>query len=344
LNGAGETARKPSTHLIQACAESYIKVLKSFTEKAPDTWEKAERWVLHRMTPMLIKQDVIYLHQITADHLESWRTDWEEDYGIESAFTKQKVTGILSSFFLYGMRKKWLTWNPCTDLEKIKPGKTKPRWFSLDQWKVLLNSAAVVYTTKAGRSLEQAAVTRARVCAFINLSIGCGPRIGDAATMRKDSLRRRSDGKWILHFFAQKPQAWCTVPVEEWLAEELQSLPLEANTHKDFFWTGSGTAETAAKDWHAKLKPVFEHAALTENNEPEHCNPHMFRHSFAVLNLEAGVGLEHVSRAMGHASVKITERVYAHWCKGREDILCENFETSWKRRAHLDSASALYVN
>ncbi len=150
---------------------------------------------------------------------------------------------------------------------------------------VLLASAIADYTPMLGRSPEQVEISRSRMHAFINLSRWSGARIGDVAVLRKDSLKRRSDGVWVLDFFAIKPRKRCIVPVPDALAQELLAVSPEVNTHKDhFFWAGSGTAETAAKDWHAKLSVVFKHAGWVENGKPKHCNPHMFRHSFAVLS------------------------------------------------------------
>lgn len=41
--------------------------------------------------------------------------------------------------------------------------------------------------------------------------------------------------------------------------------------------------------------------------------PHAFRHGFAMLFLNAGMGMSAVSTAMGHSSVKVTEDTYARW-------------------------------
>jgi integrase len=45
-------------------------------------------------------------------------------------------------------------------------------------------------------------------------------------------------------------------------------------------------------------------------------HPHLFRHGFAMNYLNFGAELKGVSTMMGHSSVKITERHYAHWIDG----------------------------
>jgi integrase len=49
----------------------------------------------------------------------------------------------------------------------------------------------------------------------------------------------------------------------------------------------------------------------------------MFRDTFAVELLLAGVPMDQVSLLLGQSSVKITERHYAPFCKARQQQLAE---------------------
>jgi integrase/recombinase XerD len=55
----------------------------------------------------------------------------------------------------------------------------------------------------------------------------------------------------------------------------------------------------------------------------------MFRDTFAVEMLLAGVPLEQVSTLLGHKSVKITEKHYAPWVKARQEQLAANVRKAW---------------
>ena len=55
----------------------------------------------------------------------------------------------------------------------------------------------------------------------------------------------------------------------------------------------------------------------------------MFRDTFAVELLLAGVPIDQVSLLLGHSSVKITERHYAPFCKARQEQLTAAVKLAW---------------
>jgi integrase len=50
---------------------------------------------------------------------------------------------------------------------------------------------------------------------------------------------------------------------------------------------------------------------------------HDLRHTFAILALEAGEGLDSVSRALGHTSVATTADIYGHWTPAMQERLAD---------------------
>jgi len=56
----------------------------------------------------------------------------------------------------------------------------------------------------------------------------------------------------------------------------------------------------------------------------------MFRDTFAVEMLLAGLPLEQVSILLGHKSVKITEKHFAPWVKARQELLAANVRKAWQ--------------
>ena len=56
----------------------------------------------------------------------------------------------------------------------------------------------------------------------------------------------------------------------------------------------------------------------------------MFRDTFAIELLLAGVPIDQVSILLGHKSVKITEKHYAPWVKARQDQLEKSVRAAWR--------------
>ncbi|MFN2418872.1 MAG: tyrosine-type recombinase/integrase [Candidatus Limnocylindria bacterium] len=53
---------------------------------------------------------------------------------------------------------------------------------------------------------------------------------------------------------------------------------------------------------------------------------HDLRHTFATLALEAGEGLDAVSRALGHTSVATTADIYGHWTPVMQERLARRMD------------------
>lgn len=55
----------------------------------------------------------------------------------------------------------------------------------------------------------------------------------------------------------------------------------------------------------------------------------MFRDTFAVELLLAGVPIDQVSVLLGHRSVKMTEKHYLPWVKARQEQLMVSVQRAW---------------
>jgi integrase/recombinase XerD len=59
-------------------------------------------------------------------------------------------------------------------------------------------------------------------------------------------------------------------------------------------------------------------------------HPHQLRDTAAVEWLKAGIPLEEVSKLLGHASIRTTEKHYSPWVKSRQDRLDDLVMGTWK--------------
>jgi integrase/recombinase XerD len=72
---------------------------------------------------------------------------------------------------------------------------------------------------------------------------------------------------------------------------------------------------------------------MKPDEKKKRCHPHMFRHTFAVEMLLAGVPIDQVSLLLGHSSVKTTERSYIPFVKARQIQLQKSVRAAWKTDA-----------
>jgi integrase/recombinase XerD len=104
------------------------------------------------------------------------------------------------------------------------------------------------------------------------------------------------------------------VPLPAFVIAKLRALPVLQG--KYLFCHGSEHLVSATDTWQSRLRQVFEVAGI-ENGES-----HRFRHTFAhdLLTRTPSVPLGLVSRFLGHASIKTTERHHSHFLEDRIQV------------------------
>jgi integrase/recombinase XerD len=142
-----------------------------------------------------------------------------------------------------------------------------------------------------------------------------GLRIGDVVSLRKSHLVGNT-----LILRAGKTDGEVFVPVPKNVVEALADM----NPGSDyFFWSGSGILKSSVADWQRSLARVFRIAGVKGN-------AHKFRHTFAARLLESGVSTEMVAELLAHRDIRITQRHYSKWTKGRQEIMAAEIEKAWK--------------
>jgi integrase len=66
----------------------------------------------------------------------------------------------------------------------------------------------------------------------------------------------------------------------------------------------------------------------------------VFRDTFAVEMLLAGVPIDQVLILLGHASVPITEKHYSPWVRARQDQLEKSVQSAWALHPGLAKAAS----
>jgi integrase len=143
-----------------------------------------------------------------------------------------------------------------------------------------------------------------------------------------ERTRLSEDGNLFL--YRAKTGVPVYVPLPPEVHTLLRSLP-SSNPHY-FFWSGNGDPETAKRGWVRSMALLFKNVALKNpDGTPKRCHSHMFRDTFAVELLLAGVPIDQVSLLLGHSSVKVTEKHYAPFVKARQAQLAQSARMAWEQ-------------
>src|SRR5690348_5117950 len=96
------------------------------------------------------------------------------------------------------------------------------------------------------------------------------------------------------------------------------------------FSRGNGEARSAVQGYERSFRKLFRIADIREpDGTRKPCHSHMFRDTFAVELLLAGVPIDQVSTLLGHRSVKMTERHYLPWVKAQQKQLTTSVQRAW---------------
>jgi integrase/recombinase XerD len=261
--------------------------------------------------------DYKFLHEIDLRAVQAFRSSWKD-----GALAKKKKQERLTGFFWFCIRAGWIAQNPTANLGRISVNQTPTDYFTREEFDKIVD-ATYVYQPKGWKECRNQA-TRLRILTL--LMRWSGLRIRDAITLE----RSRLVGDNVLLYQA-KTRTPVYVPLPPEVAEALRAIPPGPKSNpRYFFWSGNGDPKSAVADCQRSYRRLFPIAGLEQlDGTPKRCFPHMFRDTFAVEMLLAGVPIDQVSMLLGHTSVKITEKHYAPWVKARQDQLAANVRLAW---------------
>jgi integrase len=140
-------------------------------------------------------------------------------------------------------------------------------------------------------------------------------------TLERNEIQKDAKGYRVVTT-RTKTKTHVNVRIPPDVAEEI--LTVANGNPRYLFWnSGQGTERTATTNWSDELRKLFRAAGLPKGY------PHQLRDTFAVELLKNGIPLEEVSRALGHDSIKTTEKYYAKWVKARQDRLDDLIAGTW---------------
>ena len=320
---------------IEDAASVFIKDKK--VQGVSDNTIQKYTLLLKRLRVFGEKHRVYAVQQINRELLTGFCATWEEIY--PAAITRAKTREKLRAFLRYCYEAQWLP--RVLEVPKIQVSdedepETQP--LTAEEYKRLLKCIpAAIGKGDPRRKTESNTGRRGFddeenlyfiVHTFFETMRWSGLAIRDALTLPRKSLEQ-DKGTGIYRIVTQRKKTGnaVSVPIPSSVAEAmLRAHALNSNS-KYFYWSGNGKPQSATSNWGQRyIAPVFKAAGIeSEGNMLSH----RLRDTFAVNLLEKGTPMEEVSKLLGHKSIRITERHYAKWSKGRQERADSFVTKSW---------------
>jgi len=276
------------------------------------------------------KPPVARLSELDVETMRRWIHSWPG-----APTTRHNQHQRVITFFFFCIEQGWMRENPAKRIRKVTPEQDETLPFTREQCDALIEATYHYDSRDSKKNGDTVNSRRAR--AYLKLLRWSGLRAGDAACLSRDKLRDDDS----LFLYQKKVKGKASSPVYGLLphdvAEELRNVPSTSYTHPDYFlWSGRSKRKSEVSNWikiFGKIlaKAAEKHPRLFRDNDghPKPAHLHMFRDTFAVEYLLAGMPLEEVSRLLGHSSVLITQKHYAPWVLERQQRLATSVRTAW---------------
>jgi integrase/recombinase XerD len=244
---------------------------------------------------------------LTVDNLVALRATWTTVY--KSSYSRAVVQKHLNHFLRFCYNAGWIDRIPKLSPIQIDEPETEP--LTEAEYGKIINAA-----TGKTRTL-------------IQLMRWSGLAIRNASTLKRTDLHfdKERDLYKIIRERTKTGEP-LYIPIPKDVAEEVNALLNVSPVY--VFWNRQKNDSSEYR--HAgymgeQVAAVFKTAGVSSDG---HMVSHRLRATFAVDMLQRGVPLEHVSRLLGHKSVTTTERHYARWAKGRQNLLDDLVTAAWK--------------
>jgi integrase/recombinase XerD len=276
------------------------------------------------------KPAVARLSELDVETMRRWIHSWPG-----APTTRHNQHQRVITFFFFCVEQGWMKENPARRIKKVAPEQDETQPFTRDQYDALIEATYCYDNGDSKNTGDTVSSRRART--YLKLLRWSGLRAGDAACLSRDKLR--DDDSLFLYQKKVKGKASSAVYglLPHDVAEELRNVPRNAYTHPSyFFWSGRSKRKSEVSNWikifgKVLAKASERHPKLFQESDgqPKSAHLHMFRDTFAVEYLLAGMPLEEVSRLLGHSSVLITQNHYAPWVLERQQRLAMSVRTAW---------------
>lgn len=228
----------------------------------------------------------VFMEQCTQENIEQF-LEMLKKRGLKPASINRKLHAI-SSFCNFAVKKRWLSFNPALDVDRVK-GKSKERTFlSVEEMQQLI------------QAIEHPII---KVVAILMSNTGL--RVSEATGLQ---LKDVDFEQRVIHVIEGKGGKNRDVPMNESLATILQDYlkNIRPQVQSLFFFATKKTGAISQQYINRELKEACVKANLGKD-----VTSHILRHSFASQLVKTDTHVAHIQRLLGHADVRTTS-VYMH--------------------------------
>ena len=234
-------------------------------------------------------------------------TEWQHSWTLKSPAAKRGRQEKVRNFFRFAVNHEYISKNPISAWKSVKLDTNDLR-VTEDR---IIRSKVYARIMKAVDQVSMTTANRERVKACMRLQREAGLAIVDAVGLSKDELTNAA-GRFRVKTSRQKTGVAVNNPITEELGQLL--LKVKNGNPKYFFASGNTLPEDAPSYFQKLYRKVFKKAGV------EHTS-HDLRHTYAATFLEAGGDIRLLSKALGHSSITVTEKYYAHFTRKQQDML-----------------------
>jgi integrase/recombinase XerD len=290
---------------IKDACDRYMQDAQARALKEPTLYKF--RLLFRQLKDFAEDKGLVYISDLNLDNLRQFRATWPNEN--ESARVK---LGNFRAFMGFCHKAKWIEENYANDLKAAKVVDQKIVPLEPDEIDKILKACDKHSQKNRGTLLK----------AMILVMLYTALRIRDVVTLRRDSVR---GSRLFLRTAKTSVDVFCPLPPE--VVAALGAIPAE-NRHL-YFWNGASKPKSAVGNYQASLAKVFKAAGVPR------AYPHLFRHTCATKLLQDGVPLQTVSTLLGHSSIKMTEKRYSHWIRGRQEKFEDELKKAWAHSVPL---------
>jgi integrase len=250
----------------------------------------------------------VRLGKLRTAHIEQCYGQMEREGA--GAWTRKMAGTLLSNALRHAVRLKLIPFNPAADVIKARPEEKEMHCLTEPQTKIFLRAAE-------GR----------RLYALFALAVGSGMRQGEILGLQWPDVNfeqgtitvARTLGTVANQFIVKEPKSkrsLRTINLPSFALVALQAhrhaMLKEGNITAPIFCTKTGQYISKSNLTRQVFKPILASVKKRKTSALPDIRFHDLRHTHATTLLARGHSIKAVSHRLGHASIDITLKTYAH--------------------------------